>query len=289
MLTLIDAGVKTKEAWEVLKSGLRQLGYGPEDVEQVVLTHHHPDHTGLVDEFPRAQYISGDEGLQPWLMRDETYLQRYEQFFYDLFNQCSIPEEYHNALHGLRAPLVYSGIGELTTPLHEGENLPGHPGWEVIETKGHAQTHLSFWRPQSGVLVGGDHLLHHISPNPLIEPGNPRPKPLLQYRENVRKCVGLGVSQVLPGHGRCFSDVRETTDKQLKKQEERADQVLKLLHQKALTPFDICRAIFPRQYEKQLNLTMSETLGQIDFLEDQGLIQPLEDQKLIYQAIPVSQ
>lgn len=56
-LSLVDAGVKTKAAWEALKTQLRQLGYAPNDIEQIILTHHHPDHIGLIEAFPRAERI----------------------------------------------------------------------------------------------------------------------------------------------------------------------------------------------------------------------------------------
>ncbi|MEW9031663.1 MAG: MBL fold metallo-hydrolase, partial [Planifilum fimeticola] len=35
-LTLVDVGPKTDEAWESLKNQLRDRGYSPSDIEQVV-------------------------------------------------------------------------------------------------------------------------------------------------------------------------------------------------------------------------------------------------------------
>ena len=49
-LTLVDAGVKTEVAWETFKQQLKEVGYEPRDIEQVVLTHHHPDHVGLLED-----------------------------------------------------------------------------------------------------------------------------------------------------------------------------------------------------------------------------------------------
>ena len=37
-LTLVDAGPRTEDAFEVLKAGLSELGYSVSDVEQVVIT-----------------------------------------------------------------------------------------------------------------------------------------------------------------------------------------------------------------------------------------------------------
>lgn len=41
-LTLVDTGPKTKEAWLSLEGQLKELGIVPEDIKQIVLTHHHP-------------------------------------------------------------------------------------------------------------------------------------------------------------------------------------------------------------------------------------------------------
>lgn len=57
-LSLVDAGVKTKRAWEAVQTQLKELGYFPSDIEQIILTHHHPDHIGLID-FLELKVLSG--------------------------------------------------------------------------------------------------------------------------------------------------------------------------------------------------------------------------------------
>ncbi|MEC5422326.1 MBL fold metallo-hydrolase [Virgibacillus sp. C22-A2] len=288
-LTLVDAGVKTKEAWESLKMQLKELGYYPNDIEQIILTHHHPDHTGLIEEFPRLNSLVAHKNVDVWLTKNEMFFRHYEQFFKDYFITSGIPDRFHTDLDNLRAPLHFAGEGKLTAMIDEGDSLPGHADWQVIDTKGHAQSHLSFLRESDGLFIGGDHLLQHISPNPLIEPpleGDiERPKPMLQYRANLKKCLSLGISKVLPGHGEVFSNVDEIIPFRLLKQEQRADKVHLLLKEEAQTVFQICEQIFPRQYEKQLDLTMSETIGQLDYLEDEGLIGKVsKNGTLIYHA-----
>ena len=54
--------------------------------------------------------------------------------------------------------------------LQEGGALPGLPEWKTIETLGHAQSHVSFYREKDGILLGGDQLLAKVSPSPIIEP-----------------------------------------------------------------------------------------------------------------------
>ncbi|MBP1969675.1 glyoxylase-like metal-dependent hydrolase (beta-lactamase superfamily II) [Virgibacillus natechei] len=290
LLTLVDAGVKTTEAWEALKTQLKEIGYSPNDIEQIILTHHHPDHTGLVEEFPRAERLVAHKNVDLWLTRNETYFQHYEQFFKEYFIASGIPQHFHRLLDNLRAPLKYAGEGHLTSTIIEGDSLPGHEDWRVVETKGHAQSHLSFYRETDGSFIGGDHLLRHISPNPLIEPHpdmdqEGRPKPILQYRANLKKCMSLGIQSVLPGHGDIFSNVEEIIPRHLHKQEQRAKKVELLLMDNPQTPFQICMQIFPHQYEKQLDLTMSETIAQLDYLENEGKVdKTIEDGIFFYHA-----
>src|SRR5690349_8390664 len=46
-LTLIDTGPCNEEALGALEAGLAQAGVRVEDIEPVLLTHHHLDHSGL--------------------------------------------------------------------------------------------------------------------------------------------------------------------------------------------------------------------------------------------------
>lgn len=71
-LTLFDVGPKTAEAREQLESQLKNLGYRPSDVEQVVLTHHHPDHSGWTELFENAT-LMGHAYNDVWFTRDEDF------------------------------------------------------------------------------------------------------------------------------------------------------------------------------------------------------------------------
>lgn len=279
VLTLIDTGVKTKEAWEALNDQLKSIGYSVHDIEQVVLTHHHPDHIGLIDQLPKVQQIAAHAYIDPWLTRDQVFFEQYELFYEHFFKRCGVPDDVRDSLNGYRGMIRYIGTGEVTYELTDGDFLPGHAEWQVIDTKGHAQSHLSFFNKKHGTFIGGDHLLYHISPNPLLEPIDQveRAKPLLQYQANLRKCLSLGIKNVLPGHGPIFSNISSHITKQLNEQEERATVVYKMIQQKPRTPFEICQKLFPTQYRTQLVFTMSETVGQLDYLEADDKVKVREE------------
>jgi len=286
ILTLIDAGVKTKEAWHHFTKQLAELHIEPHDIKQVILTHHHPDHVGLLDFLGENTEIVGHPFNQPWISKDPVFLSKHDEFFSDLFMETGIDLAFRNYVTTLRQPLRYSCTRSLTAEIRVGSSLRGLPEWEVIETPGHAQSHLAFYRKCDGLLIGGDLLLATISSNPLIEPPqlgqSERPKPQLQYNESLRKLLTLDISRVITGHGDDIIDVHHLVTTRLERQKERAYSVLDTLRNEPMTAFVICKKLFPTVYQKQLGLTMSETIGQLDFLLELGEIKVDTSSKPFY-------
>lgn len=275
-LTLIDAGPKTEEAWQMFNKQLGELGFRTEDIEQVIVTHHHPDHVGLLDYFPSDMPIIGHEHNNVWLEQDREFFKRYREFFAEFFQQCGIPYPVRILLEKLTAPMKYSCRRSLTQTVKEGEEIAGLGGWTVVETPGHAQGHICLYHEETEVLMGGDLLLAHVSSNPLLEPPQEpykeRVKSLLQYNHSMRKISELAISSVYTGHGEEVEDVKGLVEHRLKRQAERAYGVLDMLKENPMTVFEICQRLFPTAYETQLGLAISETIGQLDYLEEAGEI-----------------
>lgn len=275
-LSLIDAGVQTEEAWKIFNEKLKDFGYEPKDIEQVILTHHHPDHTGLLNRFDNLKGIYGHRRNEPWLTKDKQYFEFYLRFFEEQYKLFGIDGGFDGFVRNLKGTLKYGGKGSLTKFLAEEDALPGHPEWKVIETFGHARSHLSFYNEKDYSFLAGDHILAHISSNPLLEApdqeGEPRPKPLLEQRESLQKLMDYPIETVYPGHGPIFHGVKEMIPTRLKKQEERAAKVFNFIKEQPLTVFETTKKLFPTKYESQLGLTISETVGQLDYLESIGNI-----------------
>ncbi|MFX3623130.1 MAG: MBL fold metallo-hydrolase [Ectobacillus sp.] len=270
-LTLVDTGTKTEQAWMALLRQLRELGYRPSDIETVILTHHHADHCGLLDYFPEHVEVVGHPWNEPWITQSPDFLKRYRHFFEELAPQLGLPDVFLKKGPSMTRTLVYSCKRSLTHEVREGDYIHTLPEFTVIETPGHASTHIALYREQDGLLIGGDVLLNHIASNPLLEPPyygqTERAKPLLQYNETLKMLADMPISRILTGHGEDVIDVKALVEERLNKQEARAFKVLEMIKQQPMTAFELCVKLFPAVYDKELGLTLSQTIGQLDLLE----------------------
>ena len=280
-LSLVDAGPKTPEAFEALQQGIKEAGYAFNDIEQVILTHHHPDHAGWIDAFDNAKVL-GHVYNDLWLKRDEAFFRYHDAFYLDCLIEEGVPEQYLGWVKKMKRSTALMGERPLDSMLAEGDALPGHPGWTVMETPGHAQSHIVLWDEENRTMIGGDLVLGKVSSNPLIEPpldpAQGRPHSLLQYNESLKRILTLPVDIIYTGHGNEVRNAHELIESRLVKQRERALKVLAMMNDGSRTIFELTRELFPAVYEKELGLTLSETIGQTDYLVNEGLVRETRDE-----------
>ncbi len=284
-LTLIDAGPKTKEAADVLKNRLSGLGFTLSDIDQVVLTHHHADHVGLLDEFPDGVKIIGHPFNEPYISKNPVFIENQQSFFTYLFKQLGVPVDMGLLSLTVKRSYRFSCQRSLTETILEGSQIDGLEGWRVLETPGHASSHIVLFHEGNGSMIGGDLLLKPSSSNPLLEmpqTSEKRQAPLLDYVASLKRLLELPVRVMFPGHGEKITAIQELIARRLEKQQNRAEEVYRLLAESPQTAFELCRKLFPAVYEKELFLTMSETVGQLDDLESRGRMTSNEKDGILY-------
>jgi hypothetical protein len=75
-ITLIDTGPKAPGLLEFVGEQLNAAGFGFEDIERIIVTHGHVDHTGLTAEIRNAAGNSVDFYIHPedsWLISEERH------------------------------------------------------------------------------------------------------------------------------------------------------------------------------------------------------------------------
>jgi len=149
----------------------------------------------------------------------------------------------------------------------------------VHHRPGHSPTDTVFHDRARRILIAADHLLGHISSNPLItrppEGSSERPQALVTYLESLRATREMDVDLVLPGHGEPVTDHRGVIDERFALHRRRADKIHRLLAERPRTAYEVAQALWGNIAVTQAYLTLSEVLGHVDLLLNDGRVREI--------------
>ncbi|MCW2953952.1 MAG: beta-lactamase domain protein [Conexibacter sp.] len=285
-LTLVDCGPNSGTALDELERLLAAHGRAVEEIELIVITHQHLDHIGLVDVVARR---SGAEIAA--LDRVTRYLGDYDReagldddYAVGIMHRHGIPPDVATALRSVSAAFRgFGGAAAVTRPLADGSRLELRDrSFEVLHRPGHSPSDTLFWDERRQILLAGDHLIKHISSNPLItrplppDPADDRPHALRSYVASLQATHELPAELVLAGHGEPISDHRSLIEERLAATERRKRKVLGLLAERPLTAYELAQRMWGNVAVTQAFLTLSEVVGHLDLLREEGAVRELE-------------
>ncbi len=280
-LTLVDTGPNSGKALDELERALGRHGRTIEDLELIVITHQHMDHLGLLDIIVRRSgaEVAALDLLGPYLADFAGSAQADDEFAEEVMRRNGTPGDVATALRAVGAAFrAFGSSARLTRPLLDGDTLRLRDrALAVMHRPGHSPSDTIFWDEERRVLLCGDHLLPHISSNPLVSRplgvGGPasRPRALIDYIESMRATRELPSALVLPGHGDPIVDHVALIDERLRMHERRARKMLRLLAERPLTAYEVAHAMWGNVAVTQAYLTISEVLGHMDLLVRDGL------------------
>jgi glyoxylase-like metal-dependent hydrolase (beta-lactamase superfamily II) len=280
-LTLVDTGPATEEAFPALEQQLGEHGLSVEDIELILITHHHLDHSGLaarIRERSGAQ-IAAHRGTARWLAEYHERAAEERRFTTALMAAHGVPED----LVAATGPF-FDYIARSGEPVHvdrvllDGETIrAGGRTLRVVFRPGHSATDTLFVDDAAREAFVGDHLLATITSGaelvPTELPGDERRRALLEYLSNLRATAVMQLETCYTGHGKTIHDHRTLIEERMAFHSDRLDRIGQHVEAGCTTAFEVARRLWSDEVaETQSVLAVWEVLGHLDILVNRGTV-----------------
>ena len=254
-----------------------------------MLTHQHIDHLGLVEIIASRSGadVAAIDVAVPYLESFSEGAEADDEFASALMLRYGIPEDMIAALRSVsRSFRGWGATARVTRPLRDGETLALRDrSLEIQHRPGHSPSDTLFWDSERRILLAADHLIAHISSNPLLsrplDGSGERPRALLRYLESLRRTRELDAEIVLPGHGEPVTDHRALIDERLEMHERRAERIHGLIAERPRTAFELAQEMWGNVAVTQAFLTLSEVVGHVDLLIEGGRVREVADGAMV--------
>lgn len=284
-VTIVDTGTLTSVP--VLLRELAGLGMTFADIEQIVLTHGHIDHYGGAASIIRGAGHAIDVYAHAEDRRAiEHGIEVPKRQFDRYYRLMGAPFIFRLSLFAVQ--LMFMSMAEtcgVTRLLSDGESisLGGYPA-RVITTPGHTRGSISLYLEQERIVLPGDHILGHITPNAFVMLETdfvlPRRMSQVEFYESLAKIEKLGPRMAYPAHGEPIDDVRGVTAMFREQFRLRQESILAILAGGENTVYRIGRALFPdirgKRLPLEIFLMVSEVYTHLQVLEKEGRVASLQ-------------
>ncbi|MFB4167064.1 MBL fold metallo-hydrolase [Virgibacillus sp. JSM 102003] len=207
---LIDTGAKSLE--KEFKPFFKQ-----QDIDQVVITHYHEDHTGC------AAFLHEEQHLPVYM----------NGIMLDYCKKKPNYPMYRKLFWGKRSPFHAKEIARTFSSRNA--------IWDVIDTPGHAIDHLAFLNRETGQLFTGDLYCQERTKVVLREENIPT------IIESLKRVLSYDFEDVYCSHAGYLEDGRAALQRKLEYLLELQGKIIKL-YEGGLSPSQISSTLFPKKY-----------------------------------------
>jgi glyoxylase-like metal-dependent hydrolase (beta-lactamase superfamily II) len=276
---LVDCGTAGDESCRgALEHALHAAGYSLTEVRLLAGTHVHSDHVGL------AEWVLERSGAELWTHPATAA-------FYDAIADpegVGAARERRARAEGVPEDLLadYRDVREETEGvlapvepdrhLRDGVRLPSALGdWEVVETPGHAPSHVCLVQREHGLAILGDLVSAVFAP--YFDYGYP-PDPVGELLASLDRIAREDLRLGLPGHGRPIDDVAGAIALQQRGVADRLAAVERAVADGAGGAYEITRAVFGAVSDGELAVwQLAEVVAYLRHLRLAGRVERGED------------
>lgn len=285
--TIIDAGIgrpETREGWERLASGA--LCGRP--VRRVILTHHHPDHVGLVAE-RMAEGASLWATRVAWMQARMLTLDHHDRPTPERLRFLRRAGWSAERLDKIQReePFNFSRVAGLLpegfTRIREDDSIViGGRRWTVRVGEGHAPQQATFWSEDGELALTADQILPGISPNIGVHPAEPEADPLAGWLESCRRLRAVAEKTpgrlALPGHQKPFRGIADRLSDMIAEHESALDLLEARITSDPATAVEVFEQLFGRRIaDSEFGLATAEAVAHMNHLRATGRAVAVED------------
>ncbi len=249
-ITLLDVGPAFTA--RRLKKALWEHKIRFSDVEQIIISHGHPDHYGAAGRIRKKSGGKAKVAIHQedtvWIATGSDAPAATYAAFYKLagipFSLRHIMSLFDKSYEALVRPLQEDLI------LNDGDEIMlGSYCGKILNTPGHSKGSICIYLEEQNILFPGDTILGHITPNPFVmfEKKIDLPWRLSQkeYYSSLARLEALSPTILYPAHGPSIYDLSALLEGYRKTYAQRQARILALIASQEQTVYQISRRLFP--------------------------------------------
>lgn len=285
---LVDTGMDHPQVYTELRQQLESMGGGLEKIKLIILTHNHPDHSGLagrIQEKTNATIAIHKDDIKGDAVDDaptiDTTLIRTGLSENRIKQLMEMGQQMSRTSKPFRPDWLLKGNEQITA---------GRSTFQVLLTPGHTPGHVCLYDREREILLSGDHVLPNTTPNIGYGPHNP----LGKYIVSLREVKDLPIRIAFPSHGGSIDNTKKRVNEILAHHEFRISQILAVVDSSNQTALSIASKLdwkggsvsWSNMKSDEQSMALLETLAHLEFIVNQQKISKIETKDfMFFQAI----
>lgn len=281
-LTIVDTGLNADECKSAWQDILRN-NFSTKPVKNIIITHHHPDHIGLLGWFCENYNVEVFASRTSWLLGRMLYFDKQNEptkeakdfwikagMDINIFHEKSKSRPFNFSDVVSEFPVGFKALNQGDEIWLSGKK------WRVEIGNGHAPDHTTLWGLDTPLILAGDQILPGISSNLGVYPTEPELDTVGDWLDTCHRFLQLAQNDhfVLPGHNLPFYGVSVRLQQLIDNHISALNRIRKKLSRGRYTAVDLFKPIFKREIrENEYALALAEAVGHLNYFRARNMVE----------------